>query len=42
VVNLKGEVRLSELASMFGEVSEGTMQSARELMNSVRALTTNA
>lgn len=42
VVNLKGETRLSELANMFGEVSEGTMQSARELMNSVRALTTNA
>jgi hypothetical protein len=33
---------LNELANMFGEVSEGTMQSARELLSAVRASTTNA
>lgn len=42
VTNLKGEPRLNELANMFGEVSEGTMQSARELISAVRAVTTNA
>jgi DNA repair protein RecN (Recombination protein N) len=42
VTNLKGDMRLNELANMFGEVSEGTMQSARELLSAVRASTTNA
>ena len=32
---LKGEARLVELAQMMGEVSEGTRQSARELLQSV-------
>jgi DNA repair protein RecN (Recombination protein N) len=33
---LKGEARLLELAQMMGEVSDGTRQSARELLQSVR------
>lgn len=40
-VRLKEESRIHELANMFGEVSEGTLQSARELMDAVRT-TTNA
>ncbi|MBX3005205.1 MAG: DNA repair protein RecN [Anaerolineales bacterium] len=40
-VRLKEEARIHELANMFGEVSEGTLQSARELMDAVRT-TTNA
>jgi DNA repair protein RecN (Recombination protein N) len=32
---VKGEARLLELAQMMGEVSEGTQQSARELLQSV-------
>jgi DNA repair ATPase RecN len=31
---LEGEPRLEELAQMLGDVSEGTLQSARELMES--------
>jgi DNA repair protein RecN (Recombination protein N) len=32
---LAGETRLVELAQMFGEVSEGTLQSAREMLQAV-------
>ena len=32
---LQGEPRLLELAQMFGEVSEGTLQSAREMLQAV-------
>ncbi len=35
VKTLKGEARLIELAQMMGEVSDGTRQSARELLQSV-------
>jgi DNA repair protein RecN (Recombination protein N) len=42
VVDLKAEGRVKELANMFGEVSEGTLQSARELISTVRASTSNA
>jgi DNA repair protein RecN (Recombination protein N) len=35
VKSLEGETRLVELAQMFGEVSEGTLQSAREMMQAV-------
>ena len=38
-VRLKDDARIHELANMFGEVSEGTLQSARELMEAVRATT---
>jgi len=38
-VRLKEDARLQELANMFGEVSEGTLQSARELIDAVRATT---
>lgn len=33
---LNGETRLVELAQMFGELSQGTLQSAKELMSAVR------
>jgi DNA repair protein RecN (Recombination protein N) len=42
VVQLDDEPRLLELAQMLGDVSEGTLQSANELMNSVRDSTTAA
>ena len=35
VTRLEGEKRLQELALMFGEVSEGTLQSAREILGAV-------
>jgi len=35
VVNLDGDTRLTELAGMFGAVSNGTLQSARELLQAV-------
>lgn len=38
-VRLKDDARIHELANMFGEVSDGTLQSARELMEAVRATT---
>ncbi|MCW5875038.1 MAG: DNA repair protein RecN [Anaerolineales bacterium] len=38
-VRLKDDARIQELANMFGEVSDGTLQSARELMDAVRATT---
>ncbi len=38
-VRLKDDARIYELANMFGEVSDGTLQSARELMEAVRATT---
>ncbi|UYN88866.1 MAG: DNA repair protein RecN [Anaerolineales bacterium] len=38
-VRLKDDARVNELANMFGEISEGTLQSARELMDAVRATT---
>lgn len=37
---LQGQARLVELAQMLGEVSEGTLHSARELMQSVQKRTT--
>jgi DNA repair protein RecN (Recombination protein N) len=42
VINLKGEPRLKELANMLGEVSEGTLQSANEILDAVRASTATA
>ncbi len=42
VINLKGEPRLKELANMLGEVSEGTLQSANEILDAVRASTSAA
>lgn len=38
---LSGESRLSELAMMFGEISQGTLQSARDLLLSVSKKTAN-
>ena len=39
VVILEGQPRLQELANMLGEVSEGTLQSAHEILDLVRATT---
>jgi DNA repair protein RecN (Recombination protein N) len=39
VMDLQGEPRLLELAQMLGEVSEGTLQSANEILGAVRAST---
>ena len=39
VVKLEGQLRLQELANMLGEVSEGTLQSAHEILEQVRATT---
>jgi DNA repair protein RecN (Recombination protein N) len=39
VVQLEGQPRVTELANMLGEVSEGTLQSANEILESVRAST---
>ena len=39
VENLSGEARLAELALMMGELSPGTLQSAKELMTIVEGLT---
>jgi DNA repair protein RecN (Recombination protein N) len=39
VVSLEGQPRLQELANMLGEVSEGTLQSAHEILDLVRATT---
>lgn len=39
VVSLEGQPRLQELANMLGEVSEGTLQSAHEILDVVRATT---
>jgi DNA repair protein RecN (Recombination protein N) len=39
VLDLRGEERVRELANMLGEVSEGTLKSADEIMSSVRAST---
>ena len=35
IKHLQGEERLTELALMFGEISEGTLQSAKDLLTSV-------
>jgi len=35
IKHLQGEDRLTELALMFGEISEGTLQSAKDLLTSV-------
>ena len=40
VESIHGEVRLQELAQMLGEVSEGTLQSAREMLDAVAGLKT--
>ena len=42
VFNLKGESRTNELANMLGEISEGTLQSANEILATVRASTSVA
>ena len=42
VVNLKDEPRLLELATMLGSVSDGTLQSANELLNAVHESTASA
>lgn len=39
IESLQGENRLSELALMFGEISQGTLQSARDLLASVSKIT---
>ncbi len=36
---LEGDARLAELALMLGDVSEGTLQSAREILQGVQAVT---
>jgi DNA repair protein RecN (Recombination protein N) len=38
VESIEGDVRLKELATMLGEVSEGTLQSAREMLDAVSGL----
>ena len=38
---LKGESRLLELAQMLGEVGEGTLRSAHEILQTAHAMTTN-
>jgi DNA repair protein RecN (Recombination protein N) len=40
VIRLEGESRLRELAQMFGDISEGTLQSAREVLQAVEKGTT--
>ncbi len=42
VVQLEGQPRVNELANMMGEVSEGTLQSANEILESVRTVTSIA
>ena len=39
IEQIEGESRIEELAQMLGDLSEGTIQSAKELMNSVKAFT---
>jgi len=41
VSELQGEARLPELAQMLGEKSEGTMHSARDMLNTATTLTTS-
>ena len=41
VSELQGEARLPELAQMLGEKSEGTMHSARDMLNTATNLTTS-
>jgi DNA repair protein RecN (Recombination protein N) len=40
VDQVAGEIRIQELAQMMGEVSSGTLKSARELMDTVQEFTT--
>jgi DNA repair protein RecN (Recombination protein N) len=42
VIQLDGQPRVDELANMMGEISEGTLQSANEILESVRAITSVA
>jgi DNA repair protein RecN (Recombination protein N) len=42
VVELTGKPRVQELANMLGEVSEGTLQSANEILEAVRTTTSVA
>jgi DNA repair protein RecN (Recombination protein N) len=42
VIELTGKPRVQELANMLGEVSEGTLQSANEILDAVRATTSVA
>jgi DNA repair protein RecN (Recombination protein N) len=42
VVELTGKPRVQELANMLGEVSEGTLQSANEILDAVRTTTSVA
>jgi DNA repair protein RecN (Recombination protein N) len=39
VEQIEGESRIEELAQMLGDLSEGTLQSAKEIMNNVQAIT---
>lgn len=41
IETLQGEKRISELALMFGEISQGTLQSAQDLLSSVSKKTIN-
>ncbi|MGH2581444.1 MAG: DNA repair protein RecN [Anaerolineales bacterium] len=41
VVEVAGDARVKELADMLGEVSDGTLQSANEILESVRVVTSN-
>jgi DNA repair protein RecN (Recombination protein N) len=42
VESMQGEDRIHELAQMLGEISDGTLRSARELMESVQAFSQHA
>ena len=42
VEDLNGEARLKELAQMMGELNEGTLHSAREMLQTAGALTAQA
>lgn len=42
VIQLDGQPRVDELANMMGEISEGTLRSANEILESVRAITSVA
>jgi DNA repair protein RecN (Recombination protein N) len=42
VIRLEGQPRVQELANMLGEVSEGTIQSAHEILDTVKATTSAA
>jgi DNA repair protein RecN (Recombination protein N) len=41
VIELEGETRLHELAQMLGDISEGTLRSAQEMMNQSKSVLQN-